>query len=143
MVMFLGTCPGSGILQLPGHGPLALPTAHAEFHGLRVRADSHTDEVRLYVTQPYFRRKPLSTTFATYFTRETQDYQTTPTETAGVSIQLYSVLIASLLLTLWAGKRPNRRMMESLQLYWMGWASEKELIEMLPVTYRTVLGDCT
>jgi hypothetical protein len=34
---------------------------------------------------------------------------------AGVQIQIYCVLIASLLLMLWTGQRPNKRMVESLQ----------------------------
>jgi hypothetical protein len=50
---------------------------------------------------------------------------------AGASIQIYCVLIASLLLLLWTGQRPNRRMVESLQFYWSGWATEKELLMLL------------
>ena len=50
---------------------------------------------------------------------------------AGASIQIYCVLIASLLLLLWTGQRPNRRMVESLQFYWSGWATEKELAMLL------------
>lgn len=45
----------------------------------------------------------------------------------GVTIQLYLALIASLLLTLYSGRRPNKRFMELLQLYMMGWASLAEL----------------
>ncbi len=50
---------------------------------------------------------------------------------AGVSIQIYCVLIAALLLQLWTGRRPNKRTVESLQLYWMGWATEEELVNLL------------
>jgi hypothetical protein len=46
---------------------------------------------------------------------------------AGVAIQIYCVLIASLLLLLWTGRRPNLRTVESLQLYWTGWATKQEL----------------
>jgi hypothetical protein len=49
----------------------------------------------------------------------------------GVTIQIYCVLIAALLLMLWTGQRPNKRAVESLRLYWSGWATEKELIELL------------
>jgi hypothetical protein len=50
---------------------------------------------------------------------------------AGVTIQIYCVLIASLLLLLWTGQRPNQRAVESLRLYWTGWATEKELVMLL------------
>lgn len=50
---------------------------------------------------------------------------------AGATIQIYSVLIAALLLMLWTGKRPNKRAVESLRLYWSGWATEKELVQLL------------
>jgi len=50
---------------------------------------------------------------------------------SGASIQIYCVLIASLLLLLWAGRRPNLRTIESLRLYWSGWATQKELLQLL------------
>jgi hypothetical protein len=50
---------------------------------------------------------------------------------AGVQIQLYCVLIASLLLMLWTGQRPNRRMVESLQWFWSGMAREEDLVTLL------------
>jgi hypothetical protein len=50
---------------------------------------------------------------------------------AGVTIQIYCVLIASLLLLLWTGRRPNLRTVESLQLYWSGWATKQELVMLL------------
>lgn len=50
---------------------------------------------------------------------------------AGVRIQIYCVLIASLLLMLWTGQRPNKRMVESLQWYWMGLATAEELVPLL------------
>lgn len=49
----------------------------------------------------------------------------------GVAIQIYTVMIASLLLMLWTGKRPNKRQMEALRLYWVGFISAKELTEAL------------
>jgi hypothetical protein len=55
---------------------------------------------------------------------------------AGASIQIYCVLIASLLLLLWTGQRPNRRAVESLQLYWSGWATEDELAMLLSRAQR-------
>jgi hypothetical protein len=50
---------------------------------------------------------------------------------AGVQIQIYCVLIASLLLMLWTGQRPNKRMVESLQWYWTGLATEEDLVTLL------------
>jgi outer membrane protein assembly complex protein YaeT len=55
--------------------------------GLRTRADPETNEVRLYMTKPFWRQLRLSTTVAVYYTRETKNYQTTPTETLGASMQ--------------------------------------------------------
>lgn len=49
----------------------------------------------------------------------------------GVAIQIYTVMIASLLLMLWTGRRPSQRQMEALRLYWMGFISERELTEAL------------
>jgi hypothetical protein len=45
----------------------------------------------------------------------------------GVALQVYLALIAALLLQLYTGQRPNKRMMELLQLYLLGWASEADL----------------
>ena len=50
---------------------------------------------------------------------------------AGVEIQIYCVLIASLLLMLWTGQRPTKRMVESLRYYWMGLADEEDLLALL------------
>jgi hypothetical protein len=49
----------------------------------------------------------------------------------GVAIQIYSLLIASLLLMIWTGKPPTKRQMEALRFYWMGFADEDELITVL------------
>jgi hypothetical protein len=46
----------------------------------------------------------------------------------GVTIQLYLALIASLLLQAILGRRPNKRMLELIQLYQLGWATLQELI---------------
>jgi hypothetical protein len=50
---------------------------------------------------------------------------------AGVEIQIYCVLIASLLLMLWTGQRPTLRMVESLRYYWMGLATAEDLVALL------------
>jgi hypothetical protein len=47
----------------------------------------------------------------------------------GVTIQLYLALIASLLLQAVLGRRPNKRMLELIQLYQAGWATVQELME--------------
>ena len=50
---------------------------------------------------------------------------------AGVTIQVYCALIASVLLVLWTGRKPTKRQWEALQLYWMGWVSVEELEAVL------------
>lgn len=45
----------------------------------------------------------------------------------GVEIQVYLALIASLLITLWTGKKPSKRTWEMLQFYFQGWATLEEL----------------
>ena len=45
----------------------------------------------------------------------------------GVTIQAYVALIASLLITLWTGRKPTKRTFEMLQFYLMGWATEEEM----------------
>lgn len=45
----------------------------------------------------------------------------------GVTIQVYLAMIASLLITLWAGRKPSVRTLEMIQFYFQGWASEAEL----------------
>jgi hypothetical protein len=45
----------------------------------------------------------------------------------GVRAQVYLALIAALLLQLFTGRRPTRRMMELIQWYLLGWASVEEL----------------
>jgi hypothetical protein len=49
----------------------------------------------------------------------------------GVAIQMYLALIASLLLAMYTGKRPNQRQLETIQFYLMGWATEEELLRLL------------
>lgn len=46
---------------------------------------------------------------------------------AGVTLQVYLALIAALLLQLYTGKRPSKRMMELIQFYLLGVASLEEL----------------
>lgn len=45
----------------------------------------------------------------------------------GVSIQVYCALIASMLITLWTGCKPNKRTFEMLCFYFMGLADDEEL----------------
>jgi len=49
----------------------------------------------------------------------------------GVTIQLYLALIASLLFQCYSGRRPDKRSMELIQLYLLGWATREELIQLL------------
>jgi hypothetical protein len=50
---------------------------------------------------------------------------------AGVAIQIYTAMIAALLLLLWTGERPTKRQMEALRFYWSGFIDEEELIQAL------------
>jgi Transposase DDE domain len=46
----------------------------------------------------------------------------------GVTIQVYLAIIASLLISLWAGRKPTVRTLEMIQFYFQGWATEAELV---------------
>jgi hypothetical protein len=50
----------------------------------------------------------------------------------GAAIELYLALIAALLLQLVTGQRPNKRVMELLQYYFLGWATAEELARLIP-----------
>jgi Transposase DDE domain len=45
----------------------------------------------------------------------------------GVTIQVYLAIIASLLISLWVGRKPTIRTLEMIQFYFTGWATEEEL----------------
>jgi Transposase DDE domain len=45
----------------------------------------------------------------------------------GVAVQIYTALIASLLIVLWTGRKPVKRTWEMLQFYFQGWASLDEM----------------
>jgi len=49
----------------------------------------------------------------------------------GVAIQMYAALIASLLISLWIGRKPTKRTFEMLCHYFTGWATEEELFAHL------------
>src|ERR1700687_26903 len=49
------------------------------------------------------------------------------TDANGVAIQVYVAPIASLLITLWTGRKPSKRTWEMIQFYLLGWASLEEL----------------
>lgn len=49
----------------------------------------------------------------------------------GVALQVYLALIAAQLMVLYKGERPNKRQMEAIQFYLMGWASLDELMARL------------
>jgi hypothetical protein len=46
----------------------------------------------------------------------------------GVTIQTYVAIIASLLLSLWVGKKPTKRTFEMFCFFFAGWATEAELL---------------
>ena len=45
----------------------------------------------------------------------------------GLTIQIYCALIASMLITLWTGRKPTKRTFEMITLHFMGWATDEEL----------------
>jgi hypothetical protein len=45
----------------------------------------------------------------------------------GVTIQVYAALIASMLISLWTGRKPTKRTYEMVCLYFQGWATYDEL----------------
>jgi hypothetical protein len=47
----------------------------------------------------------------------------------GVSIQVYCALIASMVITLWTGRKPTKRTFEMLCYHFMGWADDEELFD--------------
>jgi hypothetical protein len=49
----------------------------------------------------------------------------------GVAIQAYMAVIASLLISLWTGRKPTKRTFEMLCLFFSGWAAEDELLAHL------------
>ena len=49
----------------------------------------------------------------------------------GVAIQIYSALIAALMLQLLTGKRPGKRAMELIRFYLLGYADLEEVIALL------------
>jgi hypothetical protein len=49
----------------------------------------------------------------------------------GAAIQIYLALIAALMLQLFVGRRPNKRVMEFLQFYMMGWATAEEVVALI------------
>ena len=49
----------------------------------------------------------------------------------GVALQVYVAIIASLLLSLWAGKRPTKRTYEMFCFFFAGWATEQEVLSHL------------
>jgi hypothetical protein len=51
------------------------------------------------------------------------------TDAQGVTIQVYLGIIASLLISIWTGKKPTKRTWEMLQFYFSGLATEDELMQ--------------
>jgi hypothetical protein len=58
---------------------------------------------------------------------------------AGVTLQIYLALIAALLLQLFTGQKPNRRLMELLQLHQQGWATDEELLAGFKLEQERIL----
>ena len=58
------------------------------------------------------------------------------TDPNGLTIQVYLGIIASLLISVWTGKKPTKRTLEMLQFYFCGMASEEELQEHIEKLQR-------
>jgi Transposase DDE domain len=61
------------------------------------------------------------------------------TSANGVALQIYTALIASLLIVLWTGRKPTKRTWEMLQFYFQGWASLEEVEAHLEKQKRVAL----
>ncbi len=46
---------------------------------------------------------------------------------SGVTLQVYVAILASILVSLWTGRKPTKALFQLICLYLQGWASEKEL----------------
>jgi len=46
----------------------------------------------------------------------------------GVEIQAYVALIATLLISIWTGQKPNKRTFEMIRFFFVGWADEEEVL---------------
>jgi Transposase DDE domain len=55
----------------------------------------------------------------------------------GIRIQVYCAIIACMLINLWTGKRPNKRTVEMLAWYFMGLATEAEVLAHIHRPDRT------
>ena len=53
------------------------------------------------------------------------------TDRRGIEIQAYCAIIACLLISLWAERKPTKRTYEMVCFYLIGWASEAELLRHL------------
>ena len=54
----------------------------------------------------------------------------------GVTIQVYAALIASLMISLWIGRKPTKRTFEMICHYFSGWADEEELLAHIRTLQR-------
>lgn len=55
----------------------------------------------------------------------------------GLNLQMYAALIASLLVVIWTGRRPTKRLLDALNFYLIGWSTWEELrveIERAPAS---------
>jgi len=54
----------------------------------------------------------------------------------GLTLQVYCALLASMLITLWTGRKPTKRTFEMLSFYFLGWASEQELAQHIETLHH-------
>lgn len=57
---------------------------------------------------------------------------------SGLTLQVYTAILASLLIRLWTGRKPTKRTFEMICLFFQGWASQDELIAHIQSLQKTV-----
>jgi IS4 transposase len=114
-------------LGVQGDGPVVRVEANGDvFHLVTTREDLSAELIGLI-----YRQRWQSELFFKWIKMILNCRHWLAESPAGVEIQIYCVLIASLLLMWWTGQRPNKRMVESLRLYWMGLATAQDLVILL------------
>lgn len=56
----------------------------------------------------------------------------------GIALQVYTAIVASLLIVLWTGQKPTKRTLETLQFYLMGWATLEEVDAHLRLSEKSI-----
>ena len=116
----------------PAHGELRVVWVDTPTAGTLVLATNldHTENPAALVSQIYRRRWQIEGFFRWVKCLLGCRHWLAESE-RGVTLQLYLALIGALLMHLYLGRRPNKRMLELLQLHQLGWVDQSELMERL------------